>query len=117
MMRVWMLLALLSVAACTSAEDKQRRRELAMVEAAKADAQDEAAFVADSVAVLQSITVDTVTELQMRLIDDSDEVGYTHYVTQYVAMSPRGNRCMVDSTKYGMLVRGDTLSCQWGPPE
>lgn len=110
-------IALLAVGACTSAEEKQRRLEEAMVRAAKADAADESTFVADSVAVLQSITMDTVVELQMRVVEGSAEDTETQYVTRYLALSPRGNRCLLDSLKYQTLVRGDTLSCQWGPPE
>jgi hypothetical protein len=109
--------ALCAVAACTSAEEKQRQRDEAMIEAAKADAADESTFVADSLALLKSIVMDTVTDLQVRIVDGSSDDTDTQLVTQYVAVSPRGNRCLVDSLKYHALVRGDTLSCQWGPPE
>ncbi len=105
--------ALLLVAACTSAEEKQRKREAQMIEQAKEDAAAEAEFVVDSVKLAASITVDTVKET--RAVQDTvpDDESEPQLVLAYVALSPSGTRCTLTPEKFRTLVVGDTLSCQW----
>jgi hypothetical protein len=108
---------LLSIAACKSAEEKQRALDSAMVEQAKLDAAAELEFLEDSVKLAQSISADTVADLIMRRARAQDDNGYEYEVNEFLAVAPSRTRCIVDSVKYIALVRGDTLSCQWGPPE
>ncbi|MBC7840732.1 MAG: hypothetical protein H7099_00370 [Gemmatimonadaceae bacterium] len=107
---IWLLVAL---GACTSAADKERERDEAMVAQAKADAAAEAAFVADSLALAASITVDTVKEVRLMsdsiwIADNDPQSGVVH-----AAISPGGRRCLLSDEKWPTLVVGDTLSCQW----
>ncbi len=103
----------LSLAACTSAEEKAQQRELAMIEAAKADSVSEAEFVEDSVKLAASITVDTVRTL--RIVDQRSADDDGTFDTIHQAVSPTGLLCAVTVEKYRVLVVGDTLSCQWAP--
>jgi hypothetical protein len=103
----------LGLGACTSDEEKARARELAMIEQAKADSVDEAQFVADSLALAASITLDTVQ--LVRIVnqtspDDSDVIE-----SVYQAVSRKGQVCLLEFTRYKLLAVGDTLSCQWAP--
>jgi hypothetical protein len=100
------------LAACTSAEEKARAREQAMIEQAKADSVAEAEFVEDSSRLAASISVDTIREVRtrdQRTEDDGVE-------TAYLAISPKGQACLLTFEKYRTAVVGDTLSCQWTPP-
>jgi hypothetical protein len=108
---------LLSIAACKSAEEKQRALDSAMVEQAKLDAAAELEFLEDSVKLAQSISADTVVDLVISRVRAQDDNGYEFEVKEYLAVARSRTRCIVDSLKYVALVRGDTLSCQWGPPE
>lgn len=111
---VWLLVAL---TACTSTAEKERLRDSAMVEQAKADAAAEAEFVADSVKLAASITVDTVKEV--RVMSDSVFVADNdpQSVLVHAAISPSGLRCLLSEEKWPTLVVGDTLSCQWTAPK
>ncbi len=111
---VWLLVAL---TACTSTAEKERLRDSAMVEQAKADAAAEAEFVADSVKLAASITVDTVKEV--RIMSDSVFVADNdpQSVLVHAAISPSGLRCLLSEEKWPTLVAGDTLSCQWTAPK
>jgi hypothetical protein len=115
MKRLLLLIAL--CAACTSAEEKEQRRKTAMIEAAKEDSTAEADFVQDSVTLAASITVDSVAQLLTVREPQRDEDDNEFMVTRWVAVSPKLTRCLLDSTRYTALVAGDTLSCQWGPPQ
>jgi hypothetical protein len=106
---------LLAITACASAEEKERRRDSAMVEAAKADAADEADFVTDSTALAASITLDTVRSVRSVVRSETDDDGNTDTLTVYQALAPNGHACELTVTKYHTTVVGDTLSCQWAP--
>jgi hypothetical protein len=116
-MRRTTLALMLTLAACTSAEEKAREREKAMIEAARADAAEEAAFVADSIALTASITVDSIRDLRIRDVKTVDDNGYEYLAPRHEAIGTAGQVCAVTTTRYFQLVRGDTLRCQWGPPE
>jgi hypothetical protein len=116
-MRTVISLAMLALVACTSAEEKERRKQEAMIEAAKEDAAAESTFVADSIAVVQSITVDTAAMLTSTVVETVGDDGYPLRNLQYLAISPSRTRCLLDSARYVTLVQGDTLSCQWSAPE
>lgn len=109
-----MFCLVLVLAACTSAEDKARIREQAMIEQAKADSVAEAEFVEDSVKIAASISVDTVKELRTR--DQRATDGSDGIETTYLAISPTGQACLLTSERYRTVVVGDTLSCQWAVP-
>lgn len=115
-MRRVLCLALLTCTACTSAEDKARAREQQMIEQARADSAAEADFVADSVALANSITVDSIRELRMRDVREIDDDGNEVLTRRYEAVGTHDMVCAVETTRYALLVRGDTLRCQWGPP-
>lgn len=114
---LWLVLAL---AACTSAEEAKRQRELAMIAQATADSVAEAEFVVDSIALAASITVDTIADVRIRSVavpsDDGDDGG-DGPTLRHEAVAPGGKVCAVTPTRYVTLIRGDTLSCQWGAPE
>ena len=106
------MVALLSIGACVGADERARRTEERMVEAAKGEIQAESLFVQDSLKLTASITTDTVDEMRdstsMSIVDN---MTYTdHY---YKAVSRSRAVCTVDSVVYARLARGDTLSCQW----
>ena len=105
--------ALLCVAACTSAAEKQRKREEQMIAQAKEDAEAEAEFVADSLKLAASITVDTVRETRAGQDTVPDDDSVPQLVQAYIALSPSGTRCTLTPEKFRTLVVGDTLSCQW----
>lgn len=111
------ILLVLALAACTSAEEKARERELAMIEAAQADSIAEAQFVEDSLELAKSITSDTVSELVVRVEQVADADGDERPARVFLALARNRTRCHLDSTRYMTLAVGDTLSCQWGPPE
>ena len=116
-MRRMTLALVLTLAACTSAEEKARQREQAMMEQARADAATEADFIADSLALAASITLDTVRDVRIRDVRTVDDDGDEYLSPRHEAVGTTGQVCAVTSTRYGQLVRGDTLRCQWGPPE
>ena len=110
----WLVPAtLLFVVACTSAAEKQRKREEQMIAQAKEDAAAEAEFTEDSVKLAASISVDTVKET--RAVQDTvpDEDSVPQLVPAYIALSPSGTRCTLTPERFRTLVVGDTLSCQW----
>lgn len=109
---IWLVLVL-SAAACTSAEEKAQQRELAMIEAAKADSAGEAEFAEDSVKLAASITLDTVRAL--RIVDQRSPDDDGTFDTIHQAVSATGLLCAITVDKYRLLVVGDTLSCQWAP--
>lgn len=111
---VWLVLAL---AACTSAEEKQRERERLMIEQARADSAAEAEFLADSLALAASVTMDTVGILRLRDLHTTDDDGNTLTTAVHEAVAPNGQVCALTPEKYAMLFKGDTLSCQWGPAQ
>lgn len=111
---IWLVLAL---AACTSAEEQARQREAAMIAQAQADSVAEADFVADSLALAASITVDTIRELRRRNTETISDDGEDAAVAIFQAVSPKGQVCALTAVRYQALAIGDTLSCQWGPPE
>lgn len=108
---LWLVLVL---AACTSAEEKARTRELAMIEQAKADSVSEAEFVEDSLKLASSITLDTVKELRVR--DQRSAEDDTAIETIRQAISPTGQACLLTFERYRTIAVGDTLSCQWAAP-
>jgi hypothetical protein len=104
---------LLAVAACTSAEEKARQRDSAMIAQAIADSVAEQEFIEDSSKLAASITVDTVRERRIRnqpSPDNSDVLELVHE-----AVSPSGLVCALTVAKYDQVIVGDTLSCQWAP--
>jgi hypothetical protein len=107
------MVALATISACTSAEEKERRRTAAMIEQAKADAAAESSFVADSIKLKESIVLDTVDVLadSMALYTDDDGNTTTDHV--YLARTRTGATCEVDMVHYATMMKGDTLSCQW----
>ncbi len=118
-MRPW-ILAVAIVACgsgCVSAEEKARRVEEAMVEQAKADATAESLFVADSVKLAASITLDTVADLERHSELATDDRGDMVTLRQFFALTRARARCALDSARYERTVRGDTLTCQWEPPK
>jgi hypothetical protein len=104
---------LLTLSACKSAAEKERLRDSAMIEAAKADAADEADFVTDSVALAASITMDTVRSVRSVVRNETDDNGNVDAVTVYQALAGNGQACELTTEKYRATVVGDTLSCQW----
>jgi hypothetical protein len=104
---------LLTLSACKSAAEKERLRDSAMIEAAKADAADEADFVTDSVALAASITMDTVRSVRSLVRNETDDDGNVDAVTVYQALAGNGHACELTTEKYHATVVGDTLSCQW----
>jgi hypothetical protein len=108
---------LLVLAACTSAEEKERQRDSAMVEQAKADAAAESEFVADSVKLAASITIDTLKEVRV-MQDSAWTAGDNQPATvSHVGISPAGHRCLLSEEKAKAVVVGDTLTCQWTPAQ
>ena len=108
-------LVLLFASGCTSADEKARRMEEAMVEQAKVDASAESLFVADSLKLAASITLDTVADLERQSQLYDDDRGDMQTANTYVALTRLRARCALDSARYGRTVRGDTLTCQWEP--
>ena len=111
----WLLVLVL--AACTSAEDKAHERDRQMIAQAQADSAAEADFIADSLALAASITVDTVRELQSRDVTIVDDNGDEFLAPAREAIGTTGLVCALSVDRFVQLNRGDTLSCQWGPPE
>ncbi len=108
---LWLVLLL---AACTSAEEKARAREQAMIEQATADSVAESEFIEDSLKLAASISVDTIRELRtrdQRAEDDSDGIETVH-----LAISQKGQACLLTFERYRAVAIGDTLSCQWAAP-
>jgi hypothetical protein len=104
---------LLALAACTSAEEKARQRDSAMIAQAIADSVAEKEFLEDSSKLAASITVDTVRARRIRnqpSPENSDVLDQLHEV-----VSPSGHVCALTAAKYQQVVIGDTLSCQWAP--
>ena len=104
----------LTLMACTSAEEKARDRELAMIAQAQADSVAESEFVEDSGRLAASITVDTVKSVTVR--DQRSEEDNEVIETVRLAIAPNGHTCLLTSQRYTTIVVGDTLSCQWAPP-
>jgi hypothetical protein len=102
-----------SLSACASPEEKQRRLDSAMVEQAKLDAQDEAEFVEDSVKLASSITVDTIYDIRTVPTVGRDADGREFTYDVYTVTARNNQRCLVEPARFTTLVRGDTLSCQW----
>jgi hypothetical protein len=105
--------ALATLGACTSAEEKERRQTAAMIEQAKADAAAESSFVVDSIKLKESITLDTVATLIDSTALYTDNDGNTTTDHSYFARTQHGATCEVDALRFGMMIKGDTLSCQW----
>jgi hypothetical protein len=114
--RLRCLVAAVLLVACTNAEEKARERESAMIEQAKADSAAEADFIGDSVRIAASIVLDTIRDLRVREISDVDDDGETFQTTVHEAVAASGQVCALTTEKYLATVRGDTLTCQWGPP-
>lgn len=110
---IWALAA--ALLACTSAEERARQREEAMIAQARADSAAEADFIADSVALAASVTVDSVVELRVRTVRTPLEGGDHVSAPNHEAVNRFGLVCTLDEERYRTLVRGDTLRCQWGP--
>ena len=104
---------LVLASACTSKEEKARRLDEAMVERAKADASAESLFVADSLKLAASITLDTVADLERQSQLYNDDSGDMQTENKYFALTRVRARCALDSARYHRTVRGDTLTCQW----
>ena len=105
-------LAVLAFSACVSAEEKARRNEERMVQAAKEEIQAESLFMQDSIKLTASITQDTVDEMRDSTSKSIvDNMTYTDHF--YTAVSRSRALCTVDSAAFARLTRGDTLSCQW----
>ncbi len=110
------MIAVLLLAGCTSPEEKARERERAMIEQAKADSAAEADFIGDSVRLAASVTVDTVRELRVREVSEVDDDGDSFLTSLREAVAANGQVCALTPERYPTVVRGDTLTCQWGPP-
>lgn len=104
---------MLALTACTSAEQKVRQRDSAMVAQAIADSVAEQEFVEDSSKLAASITLDTVKELRLR--DQRSPNDDSVIETIHQAVSPTGQFCTLTFEKYKLVAVGDTLSCQWAP--
>ncbi len=104
----------LALMACTSAEEKARAREVAMIAQAQADSVAESEFVEDSARLAASITVDTVKSVGVR--DQRSEEDSESIETVRFAIAPNGHTCLLTFERYKTIVVGDTLSCQWAPP-
>jgi len=115
-MRRTTLALVLSLAACTSDEEKAREREQLMMVQARADSAAEADFLADSVALASSISLDSIRDLRVREVKTVDDNGYEYLTPRHEAIGAAGLVCAVTIERYIQLVRGDTLRCQWGPP-
>lgn len=111
---IWLVLAL---AACTSAAEKQQKRERLMIEQARADSAAEADFIADSMALAASITTDTITILRMRDTHYADDEGNTVTSAVREAVARNGQVCVLAADRYAFAIMGDTLTCQWGPAQ
>ncbi len=111
------LAMLLGLTSCTSAEEKARQREQAMMEQARADSAAEADFIADSTTLASTITVDSIRELRIRDVSLSDEDGNEIMSRRHEAVGRFGLVCGVDMDRYATLIVGDTLRCQWGPAQ
>jgi len=111
------LTVMLSFSACVSAEEKERRKEEAMVAQAKIDMLAESLFVQDSLKLAASITVDTMEFSRDSLVLDIDtsEPNASNHI--YRVFSRNGAICLVDSTRFSTIQKGDTLSCQWERPK
>ena len=103
----------LALAACTSAEEKARQRDAAMVAQAIADSIAEHEFIDDSSKLAASITVDTVKALRLRDQRSPDDASVMETLRE--AVSPAGQVCALTFEKYQLVAVGDTLSCQWAP--
>jgi len=110
-------LLVLALTACTSAEQKARERETQMIAQAQADSTAEAEFVADSLALDSTVTLDSIRELRIREVTTTDDNGYAFTLPRHEAIGAMGQTCALTSERYAQLVPGDTLRCQWGPPE
>ena len=120
MQRFIPMMVLVTMVACTSKAERERRQLAAMIEQAKADAAAESTFVQDSMKVAASITVDTVEfSRDSVMLDTSDSsAGATRRVLHVYRLFTRDRAvCSVDSVRYANTEKGDTLSCQWGPPK
>jgi hypothetical protein len=113
MRRLTLMALVLAVAACTSAEEKARQRDAAMVAQAIADSVAEHEFIEDSSKLAASITVDTVKALRVRDQRSPDDDSVVETIRE--AVSPAGQVCALTSEKYRLVAVGDTLSCQWAP--
>jgi hypothetical protein len=113
MKRELCLVLAIALTACTSAAEKEKRRQQAMIEQAREDAAAEAEFVADSVKLAASITMDTVSELRQRDERTTTDDGADTVVTSYHAVTRAGQLCVLTFEKYKTTAQGDTLSCQW----
>ncbi len=111
----WLLL--LGLTACTSSEEKARQRELQMIAQAQADSAAEADFISDSLALDSTVTLDSIRELRIRDVTDTDDDGNTFTLPRHEAIGAKGQLCAVTTERYMQLAPGDTLRCQWGPPE
>jgi len=109
--------ALLLGSACTSAEERARKTEEAMVTQAKIEAAAESAFVQDSLKLQASITMDTVDVLVRTSQLFTNDDGGTDTDYKYVVQTRLRASCEVDSVRYTRMVKGDTLSCQWETPK
>ncbi len=113
MRRLTLTVLALAIAACTSAEEKTRQRDAAMVAQAIADSVAEHEFIEDSSKLAASITVDTVKELRLRDQRSLDDERVIETIQQ--AVSSNGQFCTLTVEKYRRVAVGDTLSCQWAP--
>ncbi len=107
------IVLVLALAACTSADEQARQRDSAMIAQAIADSVAEHEFIEDSSKLAASITLDTVASRRIRnqqAADDADLMELVHEV-----VSPRGLVCALTVPRYERVVVGDTLSCQWAP--
>ena len=112
-----LVLALLLVGACTSAEERAHQAEEAMVTQAKLEAAAESMFVQDSLKLQASIVMDTVDALVHTSQLFTNEDGATDVDNKYVVQTRLRAACEVDSVRYTRTVKGDTLSCQWEMPK
>jgi len=107
------LAALALLASCTSAAEKEQRRQQAMIEQAVADSADETDFLEDSLKLAASITNDTISALRVDRELSTDDDGRSMPETLYRVVSRTGLVCTVTAERYTATFVGDTLSCQW----
>ena len=111
------IVVLVLLGACASGAEKTQRLEAAMVAQAKLDVEAESLYVADSVRLAASITLDTVADLERHTALFNDDNGDMQSERSYLALTRLRARCALDSARYERTVRGDTLTCQWDAPK
>jgi hypothetical protein len=110
---------MLAMTACqASPEEQAKARQAAMIAQAQADAAREQAFVADSVKLAATFTVDTVARPlimhQRSTVEDEDGDSKDTTVALHIIQGRHGGFCNnMDPKLWAARAVGDTLTCQW----